>query len=213
MTNEKKRTSMRTCKHMDGDIKCTKYAQWKDGNKGCYCHKHFRLMEQNNDQRGSAIVMTEANINSIAINDISQNALINEHINSIAINDNSQNALMNEQPQIVVTLPVCAPTNSNCVQENSAVPQPNNNENNVDVSFSHSVASNNVEQELNDNIKKVVKKLLKNRDKEVNTLKRKVNELKNECSALKRTNERMLEFSDGLSNVLKEYITQQTRDG
>ena len=197
MTNEKKRTSMRTCKHMDGDKKCTKYAQWKDGNKGCYCHKHFRMMEQNNDQRGSTIVMTEANINSIAINDISQNALINEQ----------------QTPQIVVTLPVCAPTNSNCVQENSAEPQPNNNENNVDVSFSHSVASNNVEQELNDNIKKVVKKLLKNRDKEVNTLKRKVNELKNECSALKRTNERMLEFSDGLSNVLKEYITQQTRDG
>ena len=86
-------------------------------------------MDQNNDQRGSAITMTEANINSIAINDISQNALINEHINSIAINDNSQNALINEQQpsQIVVTLPVCAPTNSNCVQENSAVPQPNKN--------------------------------------------------------------------------------------
>ena len=197
MANERKRTSMRTCKHMDGDIKCTKYAQWKNGNKGCYCHKHFRMMEQNNDQRGSAIVMTEANINSIAINDISQNALINEQQN----------------PQIVVTLPVCAPTNSNCVQENSAVPQPNNNENNVDVSFSHSVTSTNVEQELNDNIKKVVKKLLKNRDKEVNALKRKVNELNNECSALKRTNERMLGFSDGLRNVLKEYITQQTRDG
>lgn len=197
MANEKKRTSMRTCKHMDGDTKCTKFVQWKGGNKGCYCHKHFRMMDQNNDQRGSAITMTEANINSIAINDISQNALINEQ----------------QTPQIVVTLPVCAPTNSNCVQENSAEPQPNNNENNVDVSFSHSVASNNVEQELNDNIKKVVKKLLKNRDKEVNTLKRKVNELKNECSALKRTNERMLEFSDGLSNVLKEYITQQTRDG
>ena len=197
MTNEKKRTSMRTCKHMDGDKQCTKYAQWKDGNKGCYCHKHFRMMDQNNDQRGSAITMTEANINSIAINDISQNALINEQ----------------QTPQIVVTLPVCAPTNSNCVQENSAVPQPNNNENNVDVSFSHSVASTNVEQELNDNIKKVVKKLLKNRDKEVNALKRKVNELNNECSALKKTNERMLGFSDGLSNVLKEYITQQTRDG
>jgi len=206
-------TPKRACKHMDGDIKCTKYAQWKDGNKGCYCHKHFRMMEQNNDQRGSAIVMTEGNINSIAINDISQNALINEHINSIAINDNSQNALMNEQPQIVVTLPVCAPTNSNCVQEESTVPQPNNIENHVDVSFSQSVASTNVEQELNDNIKKVVKKLLKNRDKEVNALKRKVNELNNECSALKRTNERMLGFSDGLSNVLKEYITQQTRDG
>ena len=197
MTNEKKRTSMRTCKHMDGDIKCTKYAQWKNGNKGCYCHKHFRMMEQNNDQRGSAIVMTEANINSIAINDISENALINEQ----------------QTLQIVVTLPVCAPTNSNCVQENSAEPQPNNNENNVDVSFSHSVASNNVEQELNDNIKKVVKKLLKNRDKEVNALKRKVNELDNKCSALKKNNERMLGFSDGLSNVLKEYITQQTRDG
>ena len=197
MANERKRTSMRTCKHMDGDTKCTKFVQWKGGNKGCYCHKHFRMMDQNNDQRGSVITMTEANINSIAINDISQNALINEQ----------------QTPQIVVTLPVCAPTNSNCVQENSAEPQPNNNENNVDVSFSHSVASNNVEQELNDNIKKVVKKLLKNRDKEVNALKRKVNELKNECSALKRTNERMLEFSDGLSNVLKEYITQQTRDG
>ena len=58
----------------------------------------------------------------------------------------------------------------------------------------------------------VVKKLLKNRDKEVHALKRKVNELNNECSALKKTNERMLGFSDGLRNVLKEYITQQTRD-
>ena len=113
----------------------------------------------------------------------------------------------------MVTHPVRAPTNNSCVQEESTVHQPNNNENNVDVSFSHSVASTNVERESNDNIKKVVKKLLKNRDKEVNALKRKVNELKNECSALKRTNERMLEFSDGLSNVLKEYITQQTRDG
>ena len=141
MTNERKRTSMRTCKHMDGDIKCTKYAQWKDGNKGCYCHKHFRMMEQNNDQRGSAIVMTEGNINSIALNDISQNALINEQ----------------QPPQIVVTLPVCAPTNSNCVQGESTLPQPNNNKNHVDVSFSHSVASTNVEQELNDNIKKLLK--------------------------------------------------------
>ena len=112
-----------------------------------------------------------------------------------------------------MTLPVCVPTNSNCVQENSAEPQPNNNENNVDVSFSHSVASNNVEQELNDNIKKVVKKLLKNRDKEVNALKRKVNKLDNKCSALKKNNARILGLSDGLSNVLKEYITQQTRDG
>jgi len=45
-------TPKRACKHMDGDIKCTKYAQWIAGNKGCYCHKHFRMMEQNNDQRG-----------------------------------------------------------------------------------------------------------------------------------------------------------------
>ena len=46
----------------------------------------------------------------------------------------------------------------------------------------------------------------------MHALKRKVNELNNECSALKKTNERMLGFSDGLRNVLKEYITQQTRD-
>ena len=141
MANERKRTGMRTCKHMDGDKKCTKYAQWKDGKKGCYCHKHFRMMEQNNDQCGSTIVMTEANINSIAINDISQHALINEQ----------------QPPQIVVTLPVRAPTNNNCVQEESTVHQPNNNEDNVDVSFSHSVASTNVERESNDNIKKLLK--------------------------------------------------------
>ena len=80
-------------------------------------------------------------------------------VSQSTINDNSQNALINEQqpPQIVVTLPVCAPTNSNCVQEESTVPQPNNNENHVDVSFSQSVASTNVEQELNDNIKKLLK--------------------------------------------------------
>jgi len=198
---------------MDGDIKCTKYAQWKDGNKGCYCHKHFRMMEQNNDQRGSAIVMTEGNINSIALNDISQNALINEHINSIAINDNSQNALMNEQPQIVVTLPVCAPTNSNCVQEESTVPQPNINEDNVDVSFNHSVASTNDERDVNDNIKQVVNELLKNRDKEMNALKRKLTKLNNKCSALEKNNEQILVLSDDLSNVLKKYITKQKRDG
>ena len=82
----------------------------------------------------------------------------------------------------------------------------------VDESFSHSVAYTDVEQELNDYIKKIVKKLVKNRDKEMNALQRKVNDLNNECSALKKNNERMLGFSDGLSNVLKEYITQQTRD-
>ena len=60
MAKERKRTGMRTCKQMDGDKKCTKYAQWKDGNKGCYCHKHFRMMAQNNAQRGSVIVMMEA---------------------------------------------------------------------------------------------------------------------------------------------------------
>jgi len=69
------------------------------------------MMKKNNDQRGSATTITEANVNSIANNDISQNALINEQ----------------QTPQIAVTLPVCAPTNSNCVQENSAVPQPNKN--------------------------------------------------------------------------------------
>jgi len=96
------------------------------------------------------------------------------------------------------------------MQEESTVPQPNINEDNVDVSFNHSVASTNVEREMNDNIKQVVKKLLKNRDKEVNALKRKVTKLDNECSALKKNNEQILVE---LSNVLKKYITQQKRDG
>ena len=98
-------------------------------------------MEQKNGEGGSAIVMTEANINSIAITDISQHVSINEQ----------------QPPQIMVTIPVSTPTNDNCVQEESTVPQPNNNENHVDVSFSQSVASTNVEQELNDNIKKLLK--------------------------------------------------------
>ena len=62
-------------------------------------------------------------------------------------------------------------------------------------------------------LKQVVKELLKNRDKEVNALKRKVTKLDNECSALKKNNEQILVLSDELSNVLKKYITQQKRDG
>ena len=195
MAKETKRTGMRTCKYLDGDKLCTKYAQWTDGNKGCYCHKHFRrMMEQENGEHGSAIVMTEANINNIAITDISQHVSINEQ----------------QPPQIMVTIPVSTPTNDNCVQEESTVPQPNINEDNINVSFNHSVASTNVEREMNDNIKKVVKKLQKNRDKEVNALKRKVTKLDNECSALKKNNEQILVE---LSNVLKKYITKQKRDG
>jgi len=191
MAKENKRTGMRTCKYLDGDKLCTKYAQWKEGNKGCYCHKHFRMMEQNNGEGGSAIVMTEANINNIANTDNSQRVSINEQ----------------QPPQIMVT------TNDNRAQEESTVPQPNINEDNVDVSFIHSVASTNDERGMNDNIKKIVKKLLKNRDKEVNALKRKLTKLDNECSALKKNNEQILVLSDGLSNVLNKYITQHKRDG
>ena len=131
MAKETKQTGMRTCKHLDGDKLCTKYAQWKDGNKGFYCHKHFRMMELKNGEGGSAIVMTEANINSTAITDISQHVSINEQ----------------QPPQIMVTIPV---------SEESTVPEPNINEDNVDVSFNHSVASTNVERELNDNVKKLL---------------------------------------------------------
>ena len=134
MAKENKRTGMRTCKYLDGDKLCTKYAQWKDGNKGFYCHKHFRMMELKNGEGGSAIVMTEANINSTAITDISQHVSINEQ----------------QPPQIMVT------TNDNRAQEESTVPQPNINEDNVDVSFIHSVASTNDEREMNDNIKKLL---------------------------------------------------------
>jgi len=197
MAKENKRTGMRTCKYLDGDKLCTKYAQWKEGNKGCYCHKHFRMMEQNNGEGGSAIVMTEANINSIANTDNSQHVLINEQ----------------QPPQIMVTIPVNTPTNDNCVQEESTVPQPNINEDNVDVSFNHSVASTNDERDVNDNIKQVVNELLKNRDKEMNALKRKLTKLNNKCSALEKNNEQILVLSDDLSNVLKKYITKQKRDG
>ena len=191
MAKENKRTGMRTCKYLEGDKLCTKYAQWREGNKGCYCHKHFRMMEQNNGEGGSAIVMTEANINNIAITDISQHVSINDQ----------------QPPQVMVT------TNDNRAQEESTVPQPNINEDNVDVSFNHSVASTNDERDVNDNIKQVVNELLKNRDKEMNALKRKLTKLNNKCSALEKNNEQILVLSDDLSNVLKKYITQQKRDG
>jgi len=197
MVKENKRTGMRTCKYLEGDKLCTKYAQWREGNKGCYCHKHFRMMEQNNGEGGSAIVMTEANINNIANTDNSQRVSINEQ----------------QPPQIMVAIPVNTPTNDNCVQEESTVPQPNINEDNVDVSFNHSVASTDDERDVNDNIKQVVNELLKNRDKEINALKRKLTKLNNKCSALEKNNEQILVLSDDLSNVLKKYITKQKRDG
>jgi hypothetical protein len=37
----KERTG-RHCKYTVGSVACTKYAQWTPGNKGCYCHKHFK---------------------------------------------------------------------------------------------------------------------------------------------------------------------------
>ena len=115
----------------------------------------------------------------------------------------------------MVAIPVNTPTNDNCVQEESTVPEltAHINADNVDVSFNHSVASTNDERDVNDNIKQVVNELLKNRDKEMNALKRKLTKLNNKCSALEKNNEQILVLSDDLSNVLKKYITKQKRDG
>jgi len=66
MVEEKKRNSLRRCKHVAGNVRCQKYAQWKGLNKGFYCHKHFRMMEGVSNTVQAAFDMVESN--NIGIN-------------------------------------------------------------------------------------------------------------------------------------------------
>ena len=65
MVQEKKRNSLRRCKHVAGNVRCERYAQWKGLNKGFYCHKHFKMIQGVSNPVQAATNLIESNISGI----------------------------------------------------------------------------------------------------------------------------------------------------
>jgi hypothetical protein len=71
------------------------------------------------------------------------------------------------------------------------------------------VTANNVEQNIDQNIKVLIIKMFERRDKELNTFKCKVDKLNNDCAvSKKKINDQLRGLRNGLSNLLKKYITK-----
>jgi hypothetical protein len=67
---------------------------------------------------------------------------------------------------------------------------------------------NNVVQDIDENMKVFINKMFNRRDKEINTLKRKVDKLKKDCAVLTKNNDQLRVLSNGLRDVLKKYVTK-----
>jgi hypothetical protein len=67
---------------------------------------------------------------------------------------------------------------------------------------------NNVVQDIDENIKVFINKMFDRRDKEINTLKRKVDKLNKDCAVLTKNNDQLCGLSNGLRGVLKKYVTK-----
>jgi hypothetical protein len=67
---------------------------------------------------------------------------------------------------------------------------------------------NNVVQDVDKNIKEFMNKMFDRRDKDINMLKRKVDKLNRDCAVLTKNNDQLCGLSNGLNNVLKNYITK-----
>ncbi len=68
---------------------------------------------------------------------------------------------------------------------------------------------NNVVQDIDENMKVFINKMFDRRDKEINTLKRKVDNLNKDCAVLTKNNDQLRVLSNGLRDVLKKYITKE----
>jgi hypothetical protein len=66
----------------------------------------------------------------------------------------------------------------------------------------------NVVQDINENMKVFINKMFNRRDKEIITLKRKVDKLNKDCAVLTKNNDQIHVLSNGLRDVLKKYITK-----
>jgi hypothetical protein len=66
----------------------------------------------------------------------------------------------------------------------------------------------NAVQDINENIKVFINKFFDRRDKDINTLKRKVDKLNKDCVVLMKNNDQLRGLSNGLRDVLKNYVTK-----
>ncbi len=69
---------------------------------------------------------------------------------------------------------------------------------------------NNVVQDINENIKVLINKMFDRREKEINTLKCKVDKLNKDCVVLTK-NDHLCGLSNGLRDVLKKYVTKDKK--
>jgi hypothetical protein len=67
---------------------------------------------------------------------------------------------------------------------------------------------NNVVQDINENIKVFINEMFHRREKEINTLKCKVDKLNKDCAVLTKNNDQLRGLSNGLRDVLKKYVTK-----
>jgi hypothetical protein len=70
---------------------------------------------------------------------------------------------------------------------------------------------NNLVQDINENMKVFINKMFDGRDKEPNTLKRKVDKLNKDCVVLTKNNDQLCVLSNGLRDVLKKYVTKEKK--
>ncbi len=70
---------------------------------------------------------------------------------------------------------------------------------------------NNVAQDIDENMKVFINKMFDRRDKEINTLKRKVDKLNKDCAVLTKNNDQLRVLSNGLRDVLKKYVTKEKK--
>jgi hypothetical protein len=70
---------------------------------------------------------------------------------------------------------------------------------------------NNVVQDIDENITVFINKMFDKRDKEINTLKCKVDKLNKNCAVLTKNNDQLHGVSNGLRDVLKKYVTKEKK--
>jgi hypothetical protein len=70
---------------------------------------------------------------------------------------------------------------------------------------------NNVIQDIDENMKVFITKMFNRRDKEINTLKCKVDKLNKDCAVLTKNNDQLCVLSNGLRDVLKKYVTKEKK--
>jgi hypothetical protein len=70
---------------------------------------------------------------------------------------------------------------------------------------------NNVVQDVDESMKVFINKMFDRRDKEINTLKRKVDKLNKDYAILTKNNDQLHGLSNGQRDVLKKYVTKEIK--